>query len=100
MSSFGSRAGFVTGGDSIARRFRGENCGRLTAAWMVRKQAPRGGASRAGASSWGIAAYKAAELCRLFVKAGATVKVVMTEAATRFIAPLTLQTLSGAPVAL
>ena len=48
----------------------------------------------------GIAAYKAAELCRLFVKAGATVRVVMTEAATRFIAPLTLQTLSGAPVAL
>src|SRR6187551_1047734 len=48
----------------------------------------------------GIAAYKAAELCRLLVKAGATVRVVMTEAAARFIAPLTLQTLSGAPVAL
>src|SRR3954462_8129276 len=48
----------------------------------------------------GIAAYKAAELCRLFVKAGATVRVVMTEASTRFIAPLTLQTLSGSPVAL
>jgi len=48
----------------------------------------------------GIAAYKAAELCRLFVKSGATVRVVMTEAATRFIAPLTLQTLSGAPVGL
>ena len=47
----------------------------------------------------GIAAYKAAELCRLLVKAGATVRVVMTEAATRFITPLTLQTLSGAPVA-
>src|SRR3954470_12152048 len=48
----------------------------------------------------GIAAYKGAELCRLLIKAGATVRVVMTEAATRFIAPLTLQTLSGAPVAL
>jgi phosphopantothenoylcysteine decarboxylase / phosphopantothenate---cysteine ligase len=48
----------------------------------------------------GIAAYKAAELCRLLIKAGATVRVVMTEAATRFIAPLTLQTLSGAAVAL
>src|SRR3954453_16460058 len=48
----------------------------------------------------GIAAYKAAELCRMFVKAGATVRVVMTEAATRFITPLTLQTLSNAPVAL
>ncbi|HVZ89940.1 MAG TPA: bifunctional phosphopantothenoylcysteine decarboxylase/phosphopantothenate--cysteine ligase CoaBC [Polyangia bacterium] len=46
----------------------------------------------------GIAAYKAAELCRLLIKAGATVRVVMTDAATRFITPLTLQTLSGAPV--
>jgi phosphopantothenoylcysteine decarboxylase/phosphopantothenate--cysteine ligase len=46
----------------------------------------------------GIAAYKAAELCRLLVKAGATVRVVMTEAATEFITPLTMQTLSGAPV--
>src|SRR5450755_905223 len=46
----------------------------------------------------GIAAYKAAELCRLLVKAGATVRVVMTDAATRFITPLTMQTLSGAPV--
>jgi phosphopantothenoylcysteine decarboxylase / phosphopantothenate---cysteine ligase len=46
----------------------------------------------------GIAAYKAAELCRLLVKAGATVQVMMTEAATQFITPLTLQTLSGAPV--
>jgi len=47
----------------------------------------------------GIAAYKAAELCRLFVKAGATVRVVMTEAATQFITPLTMQTLSGHAVA-
>jgi phosphopantothenoylcysteine decarboxylase/phosphopantothenate--cysteine ligase len=46
----------------------------------------------------GIAAYKAAELCRLLVKAGATVRVVMTEAATQFITPLTMQTLSGASV--
>ena len=48
----------------------------------------------------GIAAYKAAELCRLLVKAGARVRVVMTDAATKFIAPLTLQTLSGATVGL
>jgi phosphopantothenoylcysteine decarboxylase/phosphopantothenate--cysteine ligase len=48
----------------------------------------------------GIAAYKAAELCRLLVKAGAEVRVVMTEAATRFVAPLTFQALSGAPVGL
>jgi phosphopantothenoylcysteine decarboxylase/phosphopantothenate--cysteine ligase len=47
----------------------------------------------------GIAAYKAAELCRLLVKGRAEVRVVMTEAATRFITPLTMQTLSGAPVA-
>ncbi|MES1172654.1 MAG: bifunctional phosphopantothenoylcysteine decarboxylase/phosphopantothenate synthase [Bacteroidota bacterium] len=48
----------------------------------------------------GIAAYKAAELCRLLIKAGAKVRVVMTGAATRFIPPLTMQTLSGAPVGL
>jgi len=46
----------------------------------------------------GIAAYKAAELTRLFVKAGADVRVVMTEAACRFITPTTLQALSGKPV--
>jgi phosphopantothenoylcysteine decarboxylase/phosphopantothenate--cysteine ligase len=46
----------------------------------------------------GIAAYKAAELCRLLVKAGATVRVVMTEAATHFITPLTMQALSGCAV--
>jgi phosphopantothenoylcysteine decarboxylase/phosphopantothenate--cysteine ligase len=46
----------------------------------------------------GIAAYKAAELCRLLVKAGARVHVVMTQAACEFITPLTLQTLSGFPV--
>src|SRR3981189_1309618 len=38
----------------------------------------------------GIAAYKAAELTRLFVKAGAAVRVVMTEAASRFITPAEL----------
>jgi phosphopantothenoylcysteine decarboxylase/phosphopantothenate--cysteine ligase len=47
----------------------------------------------------GIAAYKAAELCRLLVKAGARVRVVMTDAAKRFIGPLTMATLSGAAVA-
>ena len=46
----------------------------------------------------GVAAYKAAELTRLFVKRGADVRVVMTEAATRFITPMTLQALSGQPV--
>lgn len=47
----------------------------------------------------GIAAYKGAELCRLLVKGGAQVQVVMTAAAKQFIAPLTLQVLSGRPVA-
>ena len=46
----------------------------------------------------GIAAYKCAELARLFVKAGAAVDVVMTDAATRFVTPLTFQALSGRPV--
>jgi phosphopantothenoylcysteine decarboxylase/phosphopantothenate--cysteine ligase len=46
----------------------------------------------------GIAAYKAAELCRLLVKAGAQVHVVMTTAACEFITPLTMQTLSGREV--
>jgi phosphopantothenoylcysteine decarboxylase/phosphopantothenate--cysteine ligase len=46
----------------------------------------------------GIAAYKAAELTRGFVKRGASVKVVMTRNAAEFITPLTLQTLSGNPV--
>ncbi len=48
--------------------------------------------------SGGIAAYKAAELVRLLVKDGANVHVVMTVNAQNFIAPLTLQTLSGNPV--
>ena len=46
----------------------------------------------------GIACYKSAELCRLLVKAGATVQVVMTEAAAQFITPVTMQALSGRPV--
>jgi phosphopantothenoylcysteine decarboxylase/phosphopantothenate--cysteine ligase len=46
----------------------------------------------------GIAAYKSCELVRLCVKSGIAVDVVMTEAATRFIAPTTFQALSGRPV--
>jgi len=45
-----------------------------------------------------IAAYKAAELVRLFVKNGDDVTVLMTKAACEFIAPLTFQTLSRNPV--
>jgi phosphopantothenoylcysteine decarboxylase/phosphopantothenate--cysteine ligase len=46
----------------------------------------------------GIAAYKAAVLCRMFVKAGADVQVVMTEAACRLVTAATMQALSGKPV--
>ncbi|WP_455380131.1 bifunctional phosphopantothenoylcysteine decarboxylase/phosphopantothenate--cysteine ligase CoaBC [Acidihalobacter prosperus] len=46
----------------------------------------------------GIAAYKACDLTRQLRKAGAEVRVVMTDAATRFVTPLTLQALSGHPV--
>ena len=46
----------------------------------------------------GIAAYKAAELVRLLIKQGATVQVAMSEAATRFVTPVTFQALSGHPV--
>ena len=46
----------------------------------------------------GIAAYKAAELLRLFENEGADIRVVMTRSATRFITPLTFRVLSGHPV--
>jgi phosphopantothenoylcysteine decarboxylase / phosphopantothenate---cysteine ligase len=45
-----------------------------------------------------IAAYKTAELVRLFKKAGASVRVIQTEASLDFVAPLTLATLSENPV--
>jgi phosphopantothenoylcysteine decarboxylase / phosphopantothenate---cysteine ligase len=45
--------------------------------------------------SGGIAAYKVAELCRLLIKDGASVQVVMTEAAQHFITAVTMQALSG-----
>ncbi|GGC10100.1 phosphopantothenoylcysteine decarboxylase [Oxalicibacterium flavum] len=48
--------------------------------------------------SGGVACYKAAELTRALVKAGASVQVVMTEAASHFITPVTMQALSGHPV--
>ena len=46
----------------------------------------------------GIACYKAADLCRSLIKEGATVQVVMTDAAAQFITPVTMQALSGRPV--
>jgi phosphopantothenoylcysteine decarboxylase/phosphopantothenate--cysteine ligase len=48
--------------------------------------------------SGGIACYKAAELCRALIKEGATVQVVMTQAAEQFITPVTMQALSNRPV--
>ncbi len=46
----------------------------------------------------GIAAYKAANLTRLFIKKGANVKIIMTPLAKEFITPLTLATLSKNPI--
>jgi phosphopantothenoylcysteine decarboxylase/phosphopantothenate--cysteine ligase len=46
----------------------------------------------------GVAAYKAAQLARLLVKAGADVRVAMTDAATHFVTPVTLQALAGQTV--
>jgi phosphopantothenoylcysteine decarboxylase/phosphopantothenate--cysteine ligase len=48
--------------------------------------------------SGGVAAYKAAELTRLLVRHGANVRVVLTEAGSRFVTPVTLQALSGQTV--
>jgi phosphopantothenoylcysteine decarboxylase/phosphopantothenate--cysteine ligase len=48
--------------------------------------------------SGGIACYKAAELCRALIKEGATVQVVMTQAAEQFITPVTMQALSNRTV--
>src|SRR6185295_12811916 len=49
--------------------------------------------------SGGIACYKGVEIVRLLTTRGATVRVMMTRHAMEFITPLTLQTLSGQPVA-
>jgi len=46
----------------------------------------------------GIAAYKVCSLINLFKKEGYEIKVIMTEAATKFVTPLTFQTLTGSPV--
>jgi phosphopantothenoylcysteine decarboxylase/phosphopantothenate--cysteine ligase len=46
----------------------------------------------------GIAAYKAAELCSRLVQSGATIEVIMTEAAQRFVGPLTFNALTRNPV--
>ena len=48
--------------------------------------------------SGGIACYKSAELCRALIKEGATVQVVMTQAAEQFITAVTMQALSMRPV--
>lgn len=62
--------------------------------------APLRGSSVLLAVTGGIAAYKSAELLRLFQKAGADVTVVMTHSATRFVAPATFEALSHREVGL
>jgi len=60
---------------------------------------PLGGRHIVLGLSGGIACYKSAELVRELTRAGASVQVVMTEAACAFITPVTMQALSGQPVA-
>ncbi len=60
---------------------------------------PIDGKSVVVAVAGGIAAYKAAELTRAFIKAGADVCCAMTKSAQEFIGPMTLQALTGSPVA-
>ena len=59
---------------------------------------PSTGKSVIVAVTGGIAAYKSATLVSRLAQAGHTVTVLMTEAATRFVAPLTFEALSGRPV--
>lgn len=60
---------------------------------------PLGGKHIVLGLSGGVACYKAAEFARELVKAGATVQVVMTDAAQQFITPVTMQALTNRPVA-
>ena len=48
--------------------------------------------------SGGIAAYKTPELARLLMQEGASVQVIMTDAAQQFVTPVTMQALTGNPV--
>jgi phosphopantothenoylcysteine decarboxylase/phosphopantothenate--cysteine ligase len=61
---------------------------------------PLGGRHLVLGLSGGIACFKSAELVRALTQAGASVQVVMTEAACQFITPVTMQALSGQPVVL
>ena len=66
---------------------------------MKAKRSPLAGKKIALGVTGSIAAYKACELVRLYVKAGAEVAVVMTRGAQQFVAPLTFRTLSRRSVA-
>ena len=66
---------------------------------MKTKRSPLAGRKIALGVTGSIAAYKACELVRLYVKAGAEVAVVMTRGAQQFVAPLTFRTLSRRSVA-
>src|SRR5581483_9057959 len=101
MATLIDRRGFSGGRGARARLGPSVNSGAMTSASTARPT-PLETASPLRrvvlGLTGGIAAYKAAELTRLFVQAGITVDVVMTPAACQFIAPLTLQALSGRPV--
>jgi phosphopantothenoylcysteine decarboxylase/phosphopantothenate--cysteine ligase len=64
----------------------------------MRKRRSDGGGKILLIVTGGIAVYKSAFLVRLLKRAGADVRVVMSEAATRFVTPLTFEVLSGHPV--
>jgi phosphopantothenoylcysteine decarboxylase/phosphopantothenate--cysteine ligase len=72
--------------------------GARAAGWYIGRMDVLHGKNIVLGLSGGVACYKAAELCRQLVKAGATVQVVMTEAAEHFITPVSMQALSGRPV--
>jgi phosphopantothenoylcysteine decarboxylase/phosphopantothenate--cysteine ligase len=94
-----SRGADASGGRG-GRRKSGASGGRPRAALTgPREVLPIGGRPRIALGvSGGIAAYKAAEVVRGLVKAGAEVHVIMTAGGRQFITPLTLQTLSGQAV--
>ncbi|MBQ7667507.1 MAG: hypothetical protein IJS46_05885 [Kiritimatiellae bacterium] len=75
----------------------------MNAPFLEKTARPAGGALAGKRVALGvtgsIAAYKACEIVRLFVKAGAEVSVVMTESAQKFVTPLTFRTLSRRSVA-
>src|SRR4029077_11090952 len=103
-----AHVGGADAGERAAGRILRVARGRVVATAGARRRARGGGGGRVMSLdgrrilvglSGGIACYKACELVRLLARDGARVRVVMTAGAREFVAPLTLQALSGQPVA-